>query len=224
MTSAITSQTPAQTPTGPGATGGNAFRALSQNYETFLTLLTTQLQNQDPLQPQDSSEFTKQLVSFSQVEQQIATNEKLDNLALTFSQGQAIQALGYIGKTVEFTGDVLPLQNKRAEMGITLASQTREAVAEIYDTSGKLVATKPLENTLSTQLVTWDGKDAAGRQLEDGVYQVLVKAKAPNGDPVQSMVRAAGRVNGVDMASGGTKLLIGTMPLGLENVLSVRNG
>lgn len=210
-------------PGGTGPTGGNAFRALSQNYETFLKLLTTQLQNQDPLQPQDSSEFTKQLVTFSQVEQQIATNEKLDRLAVNFQQGQAIQAMGYIGKVVEFSGDVVPLQNKRAEMGITLQGQTREATVEIYDTKGKLVATRKLSNTLSTQLVTWDGKDDGGRQLEDGIYQVKVKAKAANGDSVKSDIRASGRVTAVDMATGATNLLIGNMPIGLENILSVRN-
>ena len=218
MTSAIS----AQTPTGPGATGGNAFRALSQNYETFLTLLTAQLKNQDPLQPQDSSEFTKQLVSFSQVEQQIATNEKLDTLAATFSQGQAVQALSYIGKTVEFSGDFLPLQNSQAEMGVTLQAQTKEAVAEVYDTKGKLVATLPLENKVSTQFVGWDGKDASGRQLEDGAYQVVIKATAPNGDPVEGLIRAAGKVNGVDMADGKNQVLIGNIPLPLENILSVR--
>lgn len=218
MTSAIS----AQTPTGPGATGGNAFRALSQNYETFLTLLTTQLQNQDPLQPQDSSEFTKQLVTFSQVEQQIATNEKLDNLSASFSQGQAVQALGYIGKTVEFSGDFLPLQNKRAELGVTLQSQVGEASVEIYDSTGKLVATRPLEKNLTTQYVAWDGKDSSGRQLEDGAFQVVVNAKAPNGEPVQALVRAAGQVSGVDMASGKTQLLIGNIPMPLDNILSVR--
>ena len=222
MTSAI-SGTPSPTATGGVSSSPNAFAALSQNYETFLKLLTTQLQNQDPLQPQDSSEFTKQLVSFSQVEQQISTNQKLDKLIAGNGQNEAIQALGYIGKTVEFSGDVLPLQGGKAEFGVTLAAQTREAVAEVYDTGGRMVASFPLQNTVSTQPVTWNGRDSAGRQLDDGMFQVKVKAKAQNGDPVQSLIRSSGRVTGVDQASGETQLLLGTIPIGLASILSVRN-
>lgn len=231
MTTALTSSTQAaqtkaatQTKTAsPLNTNKDPIAALSQNYETFLKLLTTQLQNQDPLQPQDSSEFTKQLVSFSQVEQQISTNKKLDTLAATFSQGQAVQALSYIGKTVEFSGDFLPLQGKKAEMGVTLDSNTKSAVAEIYDLKGNLVATKPLENTLSTQFVTWDGKDSSGKQLQDGAFQVKINAKAADGSDVAAKIRAAGQVAGVDMASGTTQLLIGNIPMKLENILAVRS-
>ena len=76
---------------------------LAEDFTQFLTLLTTQLQNQDPLNPMDSTEFTNQLVQFSQVEQSINTNQKLDDLLALQLGGLSTVALGYVGMDVTYT-------------------------------------------------------------------------------------------------------------------------
>ncbi|MCA0320949.1 MAG: hypothetical protein LCH88_23105 [Proteobacteria bacterium] len=94
-TSGVSSNTATSTTSTAGA-------RLSNNFDTFLQLLTTQLKNQDPTQPMDANQFTQQLVQYSQVEQQIATNSKLDNMIAAFTGNQTTASLGYLGKTVTY--------------------------------------------------------------------------------------------------------------------------
>src|SRR5215468_478605 len=116
MTVSNVNNTPT-TPTTPTVTDPNATdstsaeQTLAGNFNTFLTLLTSQLQNQDPLSPMDSTQFTQQLVMFSQVEQQINTNDNLQSLiALNLSQN-ANSAVNYIGRSVVMTNGEGALQS-----------------------------------------------------------------------------------------------------------------
>src|SRR5438045_3902850 len=93
---------------------------LNQNFNQFLTLLTTQLKNQDPLSPMDSTQFTNQLVSFSQVEQQIRTNDNLTKLLANSNTAQTTLGLSYIGLTVQMDGDTFKYFGKDATMTYTL--------------------------------------------------------------------------------------------------------
>jgi len=90
-------------------------QTLSADMNTFLTLLTTQLKYQDPLDPMDTAEFTNQLVQYSSVEQAIQTNEKLDSLLSMNVANLGAQAVSYIGKTVQVLGDVMPLEGGKAK-------------------------------------------------------------------------------------------------------------
>src|SRR5581483_4459363 len=105
-----TSSTGSTGSTGSSSNPTNALQDLSGNYQNFLTLLTTQLQNQDPLSPMDTSQFTQQLVEFSSVEQQINTNSKLDQMIGLQSTANAYGAVGFVGTTVAADSDQMPLQ------------------------------------------------------------------------------------------------------------------
>jgi flagellar basal-body rod modification protein FlgD len=98
-TTAPVTTTAATTANGTTSTP-DAMAQLSGNFSTFLTLLTTQLKNQDPTSPMDSNQFTQQLVEFSQVEQQINTNTNLQTLISQGTAQSAAYATGYLGKTV----------------------------------------------------------------------------------------------------------------------------
>src|SRR5918911_3460789 len=108
-TTTAAQQTPKQKTTG-----------LGENFDTFLKLLTTQIKNQDPLQPLDSNQFTQQLVQFSQVEQAINTNDKLSSLVTLQSTNQMVNSLSLVDRTIEFTGDTAPLSNGQAKWSYTL--------------------------------------------------------------------------------------------------------
>lgn len=200
----------------------NALKSLSDNYETFLKLLTEQLKNQDPLQPQDASEFTNQLVQFSQVEQQISSNDKLDKLISSTNQNRPIQALSYIGKVVDMQGSGLALQDGKGQMTITLPSKAAEASVEFYDSTGVLVRSMPMPTTAGFHDLTWDGKGFGGQQVPDGFYQIKVRATDSAGESIQSLIETSGTVTGVDMSNGETMLIVGNMAVRPENVLSVR--
>src|ERR1700744_3656694 len=101
MTVSATDPTAAAAAAGASSSTQSAAQSqLSGNFDTFLTLLTTQLQNQDPLSPMDSTQFTQQLVEYSQVEQQINTNTNLTSLISLQQAGAGAASVGYLGKNV----------------------------------------------------------------------------------------------------------------------------
>jgi flagellar basal-body rod modification protein FlgD len=201
----------------------NSLADLSQNYETFLRLLTAQLQNQDPLQPQDTAAFTNQLVQFSQVEQQIASNKKLDEMVAAINNGQPNQALGYIGKTVEIQSNGWSLQDGKAHLTVSTDVPAASSVLEITDSkTNKVVRTIQLTKTAGTQEVDWDGKDSSGNQLADGTYVANVKAKGSDGKAIEAQVLTFGKVTGVDLTATEPYLMLGNLPIKMTNVLSVK--
>src|SRR4249919_2257764 len=132
------------------ATQGAAQKTLSGNFDTFLTLLTTQLKNQDPLSPMDSNQFTQQLVQFSQVEQQINSNKNLESLiALTKSQS-ATNAVSYLGKTLTITDGTAALQNGAANWNYSLPNDAAITKLLITDSRGRPVFATTGETALGS--------------------------------------------------------------------------
>jgi flagellar basal-body rod modification protein FlgD len=197
--------------------------ALSGNFNTFLTLLTTQLKNQDPTAPMDSNQFTQQLVEFSQVEQQINTN---DNLKSLISQGQntaGAYAVSYLGKSVTLTNGDAALTNGTANWNYTLASPSAGTVLTVTDANGNVVYSAPGETTAGPHAFSWNGQNLAGTQLPDGTYSLAVAAEGQNGQTVQSAVSSTGLVSEVDMSGSTPELMIGTMKIPLTSVSQVGN-
>lgn len=183
-------------------------QTLSADMNTFLTLLTTQLRYQDPLDPMDTAEFTNQLVQYSSVEQSIQTNEKLDSLLSLNVANLGAQAVSYIGKTAQVLGDVMPLENGKAKAAYTLDKDVTSAVITVKDMNGKVVYSEQAKITSGTHEFTWDGKDSNGNQLEDGAYQISVSAKVPTGETSANITTTVfGRVTGV--ASDANNVYIG---------------
>lgn len=203
--------------------------SLSSNFETFLKLLTTQLQYQDPMAPMDTNEFTQQLVQYSEVEQQLKTNDQLEQL-IKLNQGQGTQAaLGYLGWEVSSETSDLPLQSGYANFNITLEEQPTTVSIGIVDSTGKTVKGLTLtgeefahDGKLSQDIV-WDGKDNNGNQLDDGTYTIVVTATNSAGSSIEKTVLTRGTVTGIDVdEDGNTVLRLGDMLLDPDNVKSVR--
>ena len=112
---------------GSSSTDASGVPDFTSNFNTFLTLLTTQLKNQDPLSPMDTDQFTNQLVMFSQVEQQIKTNSQLGTLISDGASSEAISALPMVGRTIEYNGNQAILQNGQASFSYTLPSEIGRA-------------------------------------------------------------------------------------------------
>lgn len=196
--------------------------SLAQNYSTFLKMLTTQLQNQDPLAPMDSTQFTQQLVQYSAVEQQIAANDKLDKL-INLGQNNGLgSTLGYIGKEVEMTGDQITLSGGSAGFKYALSDSSSATVIQILDDNG--VAKRTLSGKLQagTHSLTWDGKDDDGNSLPDGNYSVVVAATKADNTKVNVTTTTYGLVTGAETTDSGNVLLVGDKKLDLSSILSIR--
>ena len=148
--------------TASSTASSTARRSLADNFDNFLNMLTTQLQNQDPLSPMDSTEFTNQLVQFSSLEQQIAGNDKLDNLYAASKSLEAASAVQYLGRTVELDKNVTFLNEGAATISYILPTEASEATVNIYDQSGTLVRTLEADTSSGRTDMAWNGTDGQG--------------------------------------------------------------
>lgn len=190
---------------------------LSDNYDTFLVLLTAQLQNQDPLAPMDSTQFTQQLVQFSQVEQQIRTNEQLSGLVSQYQAASAGAALSYLGKDAIIEADQTYLAGGAANWAYRLPEAATSMTITVKDSSGRTVyQTTTAPRGAGEHLFTWDGKKTDGTTAADGVYRIVVEPQNADGAAITPTVNVRERIMGVDF-SGSTPVVItpsGTRELG----------
>jgi flagellar basal-body rod modification protein FlgD len=198
---------------------------LGQDFDSFLSLLTTQLKNQDPLAPMDSTQFTTQLVQFSQVEQSINTNSRLDQLVKLQSGSQAVSAVSFVGKSIEAFGDTMALNGGSASYVYTLPQDTASTTVIIKDSSGKIVRTIANAPTADGKhVMTWDGKDDQGNALQDGTYTFTATGKDSNGAMVDAVTAIAGTVQGVTVENGVVVLDLGNGQLvKVTDVFTVSN-
>jgi len=218
----------AATATATGSAAGKA--TLGSNFNTFLTMLTTQLKHQDPLSPMDSTQFTNQLVQFSSVEQQINANSNLEKLIKLQQTAQTSQGITYLGQTVEVAGTDLPLQDSSASLSYTLPKEARDVKIVIKDSSGKQVNSISGETASGRHDITWNGKDSSGTQLDDGRYSFQVVATASDGTAITTTSTSFGRVTKVtNDATNGATLVMGAgtkgndITLTMDKVVSVND-
>ena len=147
---------------------------LAEDFTQFLQLLTTQLQNQDPLSPMDSNEFTNQLVQFSQVEQAINSNTKLDNLVNLQLNNAATSALGYVGMDASYvSAEIALVEGEGTNIRYSLSDPAAVSKINIYDEESNLVYSGDANKAAGVHDFEWDGKDQLGETLPTGTYAVL---------------------------------------------------
>ena len=201
----------------------NPMDKLTQDYTTFLKMLTTQLQNQDPLSPMDTNQFTQQLVSFSGVEQQIKQNTKLDSLiGLQQSANGLTSMLGYIGKSAEVDSGSVYLDKNGASFGYTLTDSAKSATATITDSSGATVRTVDLSGTVGKHLMQWDGTDANGTALPNGTYNIAVQATKNDGSAMTGITTTfVGQITGLENTTSGIQLYMGSLKIDQSKIKSI---
>jgi flagellar basal-body rod modification protein FlgD len=220
MVTSVTGTTPSTT---TSTSSPDAMSELSSNFSTFLTLLTTQLKNQDPTSPMDSNTFTQQLVMYSQVEQQINTNDNLKTLISQGTTNAAAMAATYLGKNVSITNGNGSLTNGSATWTYNLGTASATTQLAVTDANGQTVFTTTGETTSGNHSFTWNGQDINGNQLADGTYKLTVTAADSGSNKVTSSVASAGTVSQIDMTSGTPQLVVGNMELGLGDISVLGN-
>ena len=218
----VTSPASAAQSSGTAPTAARDAADLAESFDNFLVLLTTQLQHQDPLDPLDTNEFTDQLVQFTSVEQAIKTNDKLDALIALQGADQLTGALGYIGKLVELEGVGLSLESGEATLVYDLSANAAGTSIEIQDQEGNTVRTLTGASGAGRHELVWDGKDDAGNQLPDGVYQFAVTAVDSSGQHIALSQGSFARVDGIEVVDGIVTLAVGDLKVTLSQIKSVR--
>lgn len=203
--------------------GASSLNQLSGNFSTFLTLLTTQLKNQDPTSPMDSNQFTQQLVEYSQVEQQIDSNTNLQTLISQGTTNAAAVTTGYLGKNVSVTNGNASLASGAATWTYNLGTAAAATQLTVTNSSGQTVYTGAGATTAGNNTFNWNGQDNNGNQLNDGTYKLTVTAKDTSGGTVTTSVASAGTVSQIDMTGSSPKLVIGNMEVSPGDVAAVSN-
>jgi flagellar basal-body rod modification protein FlgD len=188
--------------TGASTKADKAGLKLTEDFDTFLTLLTTQLQNQDPLEPLDTNQFTQQLVEFASVEQLIDQSASLEDLIALQEENTQIGAAGYIGNTIEYDGEAAPFVDGEANWSYILEGDATTVELKVLDSEGTAVYTTEGSTTAGLHTFNWDGSEDFGAGADPGNYSLSVTAKNADGKTVDSSVRAIGKVTGVDLTSG----------------------
>jgi len=206
------------------STSSSSRASLADNMDSFLTLLTAQLKNQDPLSPMDSTQFTNQLVQFAGVEQQINANNNLESLIGLSQTSIGATAVSYLGKEVQAESTTMPLQDGAAKFTYTLSQDASDCLIVIKDSTGAVVRTMAGQTEAGTYHMSWDGKNAYGEQLDDGAYTLEIQAKDTDGETMDNIYTTTfGKVTAV--ANDGDDVLVAAGPVlyGMSYIVSVRD-
>jgi flagellar basal-body rod modification protein FlgD len=204
-----------------------AKKSLGQTYDQFLTLLTTQLKNQDPLNPMDSKDFTGQLIAMANTEQQIAQTEKMNELIRLNQSSSINQALNYIGLDVTYEGDQF---NNYTGYSTTLKYALEDSGTKgritILDSNDQVVWSRDLATMegmmgAGEHTVTWDGKKNDGTAAPAGSYKFVVAVQNNNDAAIKSRIAVPGLVTGIDTSADGQVLLVvGAQRIPISSVMS----
>ena len=215
-------------PSGSAANGAgssasqSALGSLTDNFQTFLSMLLTQLQNQDPTSPMDSSTFTTELVQFAGVEQQISTNSNLTQLIQLTQDDTTVQSTQLVGKQVEVTSSQLSLQNGSSTIAFN-APTNEQAAITVSDANGNQLYTTTVAASAGSNSHTWNGQTSAGNTEPDGAYTVTVAGIGSDGTTSTLPFAVIGTVTGVQTNNGTVNIALGQLSVNMTAVTAVAN-
>ena len=195
---------------------------IADNFDTFLQLLTTQLKNQNPLDPLDTNAFTQQLVQFSSVEQQLKTNEFLSALVQSNANSVNTNAVNYIGKTISASGTRSELIAGKAIWNFKLEDAAMTTVT-IKNDEGAVVYTQQGQLQAGAGVFEWDGKMSNGSPAPNGTYSISMVGVNAEGKNVAISTEFSGTVTGIDFTGSEPVLLIGNTRVNISGVTSIRS-
>jgi flagellar basal-body rod modification protein FlgD len=200
----------------------SARSTIAGNFDTFLSILTTQLKNQNPLDPLDTNQFTAQLVQFSGVEQQLKTNEFLEALLLNTQTSYRADAVSYIGKQVSASGETAELVDGGAYWAYNAEANVANATVSIKDAAGNVVYTETGSLNAGPGAFLWDGVGSDGNTKPDGIYTIEIKGTNLSGNEVKVSTSSVGIVTGVDFSGSEPMLTVGKNKVALSDVTDIQ--
>jgi flagellar basal-body rod modification protein FlgD len=218
MTVAATTST--TTTTASTASSSSVTSAITS--QQFLNLLVTELQNQNPLDPTNSTDFINQLTSYANFDQQQTLNSNMGTLVSSLNSLLTLNSSNYIGQTVTAKTDTGTLKDGQISFGYSLESAASDVTLSVKDSSGNTVWTGSGTTTSGTNSFTWDGTATDGTQLTDGgQYTLNVSATDSAGQSVYGYTTVTGKVTSIDNSSGTPMLNIGSTSVSTSNVIGV---
>jgi flagellar basal-body rod modification protein FlgD len=204
----VSAPNPNFVPTSSTSSSGTSTPGIADNFQTFLTLLTTQLQNQNPLDPLDTNQFTQQLVQFAGIEQQMKGNDALASLVSIDKSAQSTQALVFVGQNVAVDGSTAQFANGTATWNLN-APKDASTTVTITSSTGATAFSGPFKMSQGNASFVWDGKGNDGTQWPPGAYKMTVVGTDSTGANVAVSTEVQGVVDSVDLTASPPLLSIG---------------
>ena len=198
----------ASTSSTAAAAGLTGSQQLAGNFDTFLQLLTTQLQNQDPLDPLDTNQFTQQLVEFASVEQQVDMNTNMQTLISLQQTSEATSAMQFLGASVTLSGSSATLASGSPATWSLNSPSPATANVTITSSTGQTAYTGTVSLTAGTQTYSWNGQGNNGVTWPAGQYTLAINATGANGQTVSVTTQIQGTVSGVDLSQNPPQLTV----------------
>lgn len=208
------------TSTGTTSTSAISQSGLMANYELFLSILTTQIQNQDPLDPMDSSEYTTQLVQYSNVEQSIQQNKNLENIITMLESSHMMSYVNYIGNEVTMDASSAVLSGGQASWDYD-APKAASGTVTIRNEEGAVVFSDEIDLAAGSNTYSWDGQMDNGVDAESGTYSISFNMRDKNEKVVNVSTVTKGVVEGVDWSTGKMYLKVNGNLVPVSEILSV---
>jgi flagellar basal-body rod modification protein FlgD len=223
VVSGTTTSSTTSTTSTAAATSALASQQIAGNFQSFLTLLTTQLQNQNPLDPLDTNQFTQQLVEFAGVQQQLNTNDSLATLVSLQQTAQSTQALGFVGKTAVVNGTTAALTDSTATWDLGVPTNSTANIT-ITNSTGATVYSGSYSMTAgNSQAFVWNGQGNDGTQWPDGSYTLTATAVDGSNNPVAVTTQVQGVVSSVDLTKSPPLLTINNQTYTVNQIQSIVN-
>ncbi len=198
-------------------------KTVDENFDTFLSLLTTQLQNQDPTKPLDTNEMTQQLIQYSEVEQLLQSNKKLEALLSLSAANASLSVISYVGKEINTAGNTTTLANGSANWGLNIPAGSEDVSYVIKDGNGDEVFSADGALSAGDGSFSWDGTTSTGGTAAPGNYTLTVTARDAAENPIAVKVSVRGTVDGVDMSGDIPILLVNGARFNVDDVTEIRN-
>jgi flagellar basal-body rod modification protein FlgD len=202
------------------SSSSNSNATLASNFTTFLQLLTTQLQNQSPLDPLDTNQFTQQLVQFAQVEQQLKSNDQLASLIELQKATQSNYALGFVGTTVAVDGSTAKYTSGTTQWNFKVEKPSTVTIT-IANETGQTAYTGTYTVQAGEQSFVWDGKGKDGAQWPEGKYKLTATAKDATNQTVAVSTEIEGKVDSVDLTQSPPLLTVSGQTYTVDKVKRV---
>ncbi|RED23223.1 flagellar basal-body rod modification protein FlgD [Rhodopseudomonas thermotolerans] len=191
---------------------------IADNFQTFLTLLTTQLKNQNPMDPLDTNQFTQQLVQFAGIEQQLKSNESLSSLVQLQTTAQATQAMSLVGANAIVDGSKVQMTDSKAVWSLSTDKPVTAQVSIQSDTGQTVYSGKFTINAGKDQAFAWDGRGNDGTKWPDGNYTLSIVATDASGKTATVSTQIQGTIDSVDLSQTPPKLSIGGQTFTLDQI------
>lgn len=193
------------------------------DFNTFLTLLTTQIKNQSPTDPLDTNQMTSQLVQFASVEQQISMNQNLQRMLALEQASQLTASAPLIGRNVEVEAEQISLQGGVGTLKLPAAGASQTALVTIRGSGNRIIRQETVQLGNAPKTWSWNGKDSENVSQPDGAYKVSVTGTGGGGTEALPFT-TIGTVTGAERVGGDVKLLLGQLQANFDKLRSVSSG